>query len=150
MAWALSVHAASLCQDQCCWPALAADEGSQHQRHPFTRYLRRLSVQLDPAQYPGEAGRLVWDKALHDREHREALQLRRLGSRPVEAAITLELDHQPAQYRLSQALQAALGLRGLHSMPFVMQMLWGYIKAKQLYEVTDASVKLGVEWHVQR
>jgi hypothetical protein len=116
-------------------PPLLADEGSQHQRHAFTHYLRRLSVQLDPDQYPGETGRLVWDKALHDREHREALQLRRLGTRAVEVAITLELDHQPAQYRLSKALQAALGLRGLHSMPFVMQMLWGYIKAKQLYEV---------------
>ena len=92
-------------------------------------------MQLDPGLYPGESGRLVWDKALHDREQRDSIQLRRLGSRPCEATITLELDHQPVQYRLSSALAGALALRGLHSMPFVMQMLWGYIKAKQLYEV---------------
>ena len=47
----------------------------------------------------------------------------------------IELDHQPSQWRLSPALAGALGIKGHHSGPFVMQMLWGYIKAKQLYEV---------------
>ena len=63
--------------------------------------------------------------------------MRRLGSAPLTARITLELDHQPAQWRLSPALAEALSLRGgaTHSLPFVMQMLWAYIKAQQLYEV---------------
>lgn len=47
----------------------------------------------------------------------------------------IELDHQPSQWRLSPALAGALSLKGHHSVPYVMQMLWGYIKAKQLYEV---------------
>ncbi len=50
-------------------------------------------------------------------------------------ATRIELDHQPSQWRLSPALAGALGIKGHHSVPFVMQMLWGYIKAKQLYEV---------------
>lgn len=52
----------------------------------------------------------------------------------------IELDHQPSQWRLSPALAGALGLKGQHSVPFVMQMLWGYIKAKQLYEVHGCCV----------
>ena len=32
-------------------------------------------------------------------------------------------------------LAGALKMKGQHSLPFVMQMLWGYIKAHQLYEV---------------
>ena len=114
----------------------AADEGGHHHhKHSFTHYVRRVEVVLDPAQYPGDSGRFVWEKSQHEREHREALHVRRLGSAPVDARVTVQLDHQPAQWRLSGALAAALGLRGLHSSPFVMQMLWGYIKAKQLYEV---------------
>jgi SWI/SNF-related matrix-associated actin-dependent regulator of chromatin subfamily D len=78
-----------------------------------------------------------WDKARHEREQREAITMSRLGSAPVEATIKIELDHQPSQWRLSHALAGALGLKGHHSVPFVMQMLWGYIKAKQLYEPSD-------------
>ena len=122
----------------------AADEGGHHHhKHSFTHYVRRVEVVLDPAQYPGDSGRFVWEKSQHEREHREALHVRRLGSAPVEAKLTIELDHQPAQWRLSGALAAALGLRGLHSSPFVMQMLWGYIKAKQLYEVSQQGGREG-------
>ncbi|EFN57724.1 hypothetical protein CHLNCDRAFT_57254 [Chlorella variabilis] len=135
--WVLTISGRLIGKDKAA--DAAAEEGGHghHHKHAFTHYVRRLAVQLDPGLYPGESGRLVWDKALHDREQRDSIQLRRLGSRPCEATITLELDHQPVQYRLSSALAGALALRGLHSMPFVMQMLWGYIKAKQLYEPSD-------------
>jgi hypothetical protein len=116
-----------------------ADEGSHPDlKQPLTHFFRRLTFQLDPAQYPGPQGRVVWDKVQHDPEHKEAIQLRRLGAAPVEALVTVELDHQPAQYRLSAALAGVLGLKGLHSVAFVMQMLWGYIKANSLYEVRVA------------
>ncbi|PSC67860.1 SWI SNF complex component SNF12-like protein [Micractinium conductrix] len=113
------------------------EESGHHHKHHFTHYVKRIEVTLDPAQYPGEQGRVVWDKARHEREHREAITVRRLGSAAVEASIKIELDYQPAQWRLSPQLNAALGLKGLHSLPYVMQMLWGYIKAKQLYEPSD-------------
>ncbi|PRW59194.1 SWI SNF complex component SNF12-like protein [Chlorella sorokiniana] len=116
--------------------ASEAEEGHHHKHH-FTHYLRRVEIQLDPAQYPGDSGFVQWDKARHEREQREAITMSRLGSAPVEATIKIELDHQPSQWRLSHALAGALGLKGHHSVPFVMQMLWGYIKAKQLYEPSD-------------
>ncbi|KAI3438625.1 hypothetical protein D9Q98_001047 [Chlorella vulgaris] len=117
------------------------DEGSHPDlKQPLTHFFRRVTFQLDPAQYPGPQGRVVWDKVQHDPEHKEAIQLRRLGAAPVEALVTVELDHQPAQYRLSAALAGVLGLKGLHSVAFVMQMLWGYIKANSLYEPSEKGI----------
>ncbi|KAL4425736.1 hypothetical protein ABPG75_009752 [Micractinium tetrahymenae] len=140
--WVLTISGRLLGKDKVADKAgalggLDGEEGGHHHKHHFTHYIKRLEVQLDPAQCPGDSGRLAWDKARHDREHREAIQLRRLGNKPVEATISIEIDHQPAQWRLSPALAAALGLRGLHSLPYVMQALWGYIKAKQLFEPTE-------------
>lgn len=75
-------------------PAAAAKEAaeqeartSHHHKHHFTHYVKRVEVALDPQQYPGEAGRFTWDKARHEREHKEALAVRRLGSKPVAATI---------------------------------------------------------------
>ncbi len=39
----------------------------------------------------------------------------------MQATITIEIDHQPAQWRLSPTLAGALGLSGLRSLPYVMQ-----------------------------
>ncbi|KAI7844319.1 hypothetical protein COHA_002117 [Chlorella ohadii] len=116
--------------------ASEAEEGHHHKHH-FTHYVKRVEIQLDPAQYPGDTGYSKWEKPRHEREQREAVTMSRLGSAPVEVTIKIELDHQPSQWRLSPALAGALGIKGHHSVPFVMQMLWGYIKAKQLYEPSD-------------
>ncbi len=56
-------------------------------------------VQLDPQQYPGPEGRVLWEKSRHDREHRDSFEIRRRGSQPCQATILLELDYQPQQYR---------------------------------------------------
>ena len=64
---------------------------------------------------------------------------------PHHPPARLELDHQPAQWKLSPRLAATLGCKPQQSLPFVLQMLWGYIKAHNLYEVSGASnvVQLG-------
>lgn len=184
-----------------CLPALAPDPLPLAPPAPAPPPPPSRQIQLDPALYPGEAGRTVWDKARHEREQRDALQVSRLGSKPVEVTIRwaphvggaavaaalpavpvtmastassscdmrcirrhaptpslapvprpstpplcphhpparLELDHQPAQWKLSPRLAATLGCKPQQSLPFVLQMLWGYIKAHNLYEVSGAS-----------
>lgn len=65
----------------------AADEGGHHHKHHFTHYVKRVEVALDPALYPGEAATVAWDKSRHEREHREAIVVSRLGSKPVDVII---------------------------------------------------------------
>ncbi|GAB4817018.1 hypothetical protein N2152v2_004064 [Parachlorella kessleri] len=115
-------------------PAANAASAPHQPRHPFTHYIRRLQVQLDPQQYPGPEGRVLWEKSRHDREHRDSFEIRRRGSQPCQATILLELDYQPQQYSVSPPLSSLLGLSGLHSLPFIMQLLWGYIKKHGLYQ----------------
>ena len=111
-------------------------------RLPFTHYVRRLSVRLDPALYPGSSGNVSWDRARHDVEDRESFVVRRAGSTPSSATVTLELNHVPPLYRPSPALASLLGLEGLHSLPYILQMLWGYVKKRRLFEVGDDDVCL--------
>ena len=44
---------------------------------------------------------------------------------------------RPPARRLSPELAALLGLRGLHSLPFVMQALWAYCKRHRLHDVSQ-------------
>ncbi|KAL6784084.1 hypothetical protein ACKKBG_A04730 [Auxenochlorella protothecoides x Auxenochlorella symbiontica] len=108
-------------------------------RLPFTHYIRKLTVQLDPEQYPGSSGTIVWERARHDLEERESFIVRRAGRLPARATVSLELDHNPQLYLPSPALASLLGLQGLHSLPFVLQMLWGYIKQHNLFESSPAA-----------
>ncbi|KFM22621.1 SWI/SNF complex component SNF12-like protein [Auxenochlorella protothecoides] len=96
-------------------------------------------VQLDPEQYPGSSGTIVWERARHDLEERESFIVRRAGRLPARATVSLELDHNPQLYLPSPALASLLGLQGLHSLPFVLQMLWGYIKQHNLFESSPAA-----------
>ena len=45
---------------------LAPQQGPSAPKFPTTYYFRRVEVQLDPQQYPGESGRIVWDKVGRD------------------------------------------------------------------------------------
>lgn len=101
-------------------------------------------VQLDPEQYPGSSGTIVWERARHDLEERESFIVRRAGRLPARATVSLELDHNPQLYLPSPALASLLGLQGLHSLPFVLQMLWGYIKQHNLFEVRMSVSRGGV------
>lgn len=103
------------------------------QRH-LSSCVRHLTVQLDPEQYPGPGGRAEWKREAALPQARDGFELRRQGAAPCEAAIALELDHRPQLYRLSPELAALLGLRGLHSLPFVMQALWAYCKRHRLHD----------------
>ncbi|GFH08816.1 SWIB domain-containing protein [Haematococcus lacustris] len=52
-------------------------------KQPFTHYLRRVEVQLEAEQGPGEV--LVWDKAVSGNIARDGLEVRRLGIQPCKA-----------------------------------------------------------------
>lgn len=87
-----------------------------------------LNMQVWPAQlYAAGVHATAWWKVRPDADC--------VLATPLCCPARIELDHQPSQWRLSPALAGALSLKGHHSVPYVMQMLWGYIKAKQLYEV---------------
>jgi hypothetical protein len=46
-----------------------------------------LQVQLDPAQYSGEAGQFVWERSLHSGPHKDQLEVRRIGNKPCNAQV---------------------------------------------------------------
>lgn len=116
-------------------PPSAAHKSAGPPRHRFTHYIRKLQVQLDPSQYPGPEGVVRWEKSRHDREHRDSFEVRRMGRGPLEVTISLDLDYQPQQYSVSPPLSTLLGLTGLHSMPYIMEQMWAYVKQHGLYQV---------------
>ncbi|KDD72712.1 hypothetical protein H632_c2988p0, partial [Helicosporidium sp. ATCC 50920] len=103
-------------------------------RQSLTSLVRRLTVELDPAQYPGSEGSVTWDKARQDAEPRDAFEIRRAGSRDVPVTLTIELDHAPPLYRPSPELAKLLGVQGLVSVPNALQLLWGYVKGRRLFD----------------
>lgn len=62
---------------------------------------------------------------------------------PARAPAGHHPSARPPACRLSPELAALLGLRGLHSLPFVMQALWAYCKRHRLHDVSQEG---GVEW----
>lgn len=104
-------------------------------RLPFTHYVRRLTIRLDPTLYPGSSGSVCWERSRHDLEDRESFVVRRAGRKPTTAVVMLEINHVPPLYKPSPALATLLGLEGLHSLPYILQMLWGYVKKHRLFEV---------------
>lgn len=109
----------------------AISEGASSQKLPVTQYFRRVEVRLDPAQYPGEEGLIVWEKvrmedagipslceatsspslpqplypqALHVGAFRDQFEIKRMGSKPCEATVTIEMDWQPERFTLDPRL----------------------------------------------
>ena len=60
----------------------AAAQAPAHSRwgpapEPFTAHVRRMRIELDPAQYPGADGELVYERARHQGPHVNELTVRR-------------------------------------------------------------------------
>lgn len=60
---------------------------------PFTAHLRRLRIELDPDQYRGADGELVFERARHQGPHLSEITVRCAGlgasDRPPEACVFL-------------------------------------------------------------
>ncbi|GIL78098.1 hypothetical protein Vretifemale_7526 [Volvox reticuliferus] len=120
--------------------AAAASGATRHTL--LTAVLRRVEVQLDPEQYPGDAGRVVWDKGNHAGPHREAVEVRRQGSRSCKATVLLWPDYQPERYVLPPLLAEVLGMMGHETRSRIMVALYGFIKSRRLQVRRSASLSM--------
>ncbi|GIL68015.1 hypothetical protein Vafri_21345 [Volvox africanus] len=112
----------------------------------LTAVLRRVEVQLDPEQYPGPAGRVVWDKGNHMGPQREAVEVRRQGSRSCKVTALLWPDYQPERYVLPPLLAEVLGMMGHETRSRIMVALYGFIKSRRLQDPKNPiNVKLTPE-----
>ncbi|PNW77717.1 hypothetical protein CHLRE_10g448700v5 [Chlamydomonas reinhardtii] len=101
----------------------------------LTNIVRRMEVHLDPELYPGEQGRIVWDKAAHTGLHREAVEVRRLGGRSCKATVLVWPDYLPERYVLPPLLAEVLGMvHGHETRSRVMVALYGFIKSRKLQD----------------
>jgi len=110
-----------------------ATPGSATGKHPLSYYLKRLEVRLDPQQYPGSSGIITWDKVNHVGPHKEQFEIRRKGSAPVEASISIHMDWQPERFCLDQRLSEVLGIQ-YETKARILQAFWTYVKKHQLQD----------------
>lgn len=106
---------------------------------PFTHFVRRMEVQLDPEQYP-DNGFVVWDKQ-HARRgiEKDSFELRRLGDKEVDVKIRLLMDFQPPRFKVKAELGNILGMAS-GTRTRLISMLLTYIRANMLQKADDPSV----------
>ncbi|KAG2495536.1 hypothetical protein HYH03_006479 [Edaphochlamys debaryana] len=100
----------------------------------LTNVVRRIEFVLDPTQYPGEAGHVVWDKAAHTGPAREVVEVRRLGSASSRVTLLITPDYQPERYVLPPLLAETLGMLGHETRSRVIVALYGFIKSRKLQD----------------
>ncbi|GFR44715.1 hypothetical protein Agub_g5715, partial [Astrephomene gubernaculifera] len=130
---ALVLQAQQLAAQHAAQQAAAAAAGTAKQ-NTLTSVVRRVEVQLDPEQYPGESGRMVWEKGNHTGPPRDVLEVRRQGSRSCRAVVLLDPDYQPERYVLPPLLAEVLGMMPHETRSRVMVALYGFIKSRRLQD----------------
>mmetsp|Transcript_12960 Transcript_12960/g.47381 ORF Transcript_12960/g.47381 Transcript_12960/m.47381 type:complete len:528 (+) Transcript_12960:71-1654(+) len=112
----------------------SANTSSKAGMQPISQFFRNVTVELDPELYP-DNHTVVWSKASASKPV-DGFEVKRMGSKPFEAKVTLEVDYVPQRYRLVPPLSTVLGL---HSEPRskVITTLWQYIKLKGLQDVSE-------------
>eukprot|EP00887_Chlorella_sp_A99_P000930 scaffold5.g930.t1 len=119
------------------------DDGLKVKHEPFTHYLRAIEVEICDPAVPEAQRRRVWRKECHSGEQRDGVEVRGLGATPFTAKIALQLDYATPQYQLDPKLASALGLRRMHSLPWIVQALFAWIKNRGLFEQgEEAEVKV--------
>ncbi|KAG7667662.1 hypothetical protein Ndes2526A_g01939 [Nannochloris sp. 'desiccata'] len=144
--WSLHITGRVLDPDA-CHPGGGGDpeppEDARITRHRFTYYLKRLEVRLDGEDGPLPNGVVVWQKHKMDHEARNAFEIKRQGSKPVKATITLEMDYQPEFYTVPAALEMLIGLQtgeggvaGLYLISHIASKVWNYCRTQGLVRNT--------------
>lgn len=118
--WTLHVHGRVLGQEQ---------DGEAK----FTNYLKRAKISVDS----GNAALVTWEKERAEAAS-DGLEVKRQGSRPMEADIELEIQRGAERYELSDALANLLGVK-VATRPSAIVLLWHYIKQRGLQSADDPS-----------
>ncbi len=76
---------------------------------------------------PSATTTVVWDREHHTGEHVDQLQVKCVGTQPVDARISVEVDWRPARFKLPPVLVQLLGMRW-GSRDAVLRALYAYIQ----------------------
>eukprot|EP00897_Mesotaenium_endlicherianum_P003260 jgi/Mesen1/2962/ME000176S02000 len=107
------------------------------QAAPFSSFVKRLHVQLDPAVFP-DSHSIAWD-GMHATSHVDGFEMKRQGSREFVARVSLDMKYAPERLALSRQLADLLGVE-LETRPRIISALWQYVKARKLQDPSDASM----------
>ena len=140
--WSLHINGRIIDPDA-CHPGGGGDpeppEDAHVARHRFTYYVKRLEVRLDGKDGPLPGTPIVWEKANLDHEHRNCFEILRSGDKPIEATISLEMDHQPDLYAVPATVESLIGLQtgedgapGIYTSNYITSKLWAYARVQGL------------------
>lgn len=97
---------------------------------PGTSYMRRVEVRLDPEQYPGDQGLIVWDRSRHIGPFKDQLEVRRIGDRACHATVLVDVDHLPPKYKVNARLAALIEVE-CDTKAKVLRALVAYLAKRQ-------------------
>ncbi|CAG8517920.1 18231_t:CDS:10 [Acaulospora morrowiae] len=107
--------------------------------HKFSRFFKAIIVELDrdPELYP-EGNLIEWNK-IPDSEEVDGFEIKRKGDVNLKAKIYLNIDQQPARYKLSPELSEILDLKEETKSGIIMT-LWQYVKHNNLQDAEDKRI----------
>jgi len=117
---------------------LDQDEPAPLPSMQFTQFLKSVKIQLDPQQYPGNYGDIIWESEKSEAAS-DGFEVKRCGSADVSVKVTLALACGPDRFQLSDELAALLGVK-VDTRPRIIAALWQYIKVHKLQAATDPSL----------
>ncbi|KAI8075195.1 hypothetical protein BC940DRAFT_287688 [Gongronella butleri] len=105
----------------------------------FTSFFRSIVVELDRDPNLHTDGNIIeWRKQPDATEH-DGIEIKRSGDTNVNARIILDLDYNPAKYKVSEALSQLIHVK-LDTRPQIIMELWNYIKNHKLQDNEDKRV----------
>lgn len=96
---------------------------------PFSSFVKRLTVELDPSQFTDNL--LTWDGETAGKSGLDGFEIKRKGTKDFTATIHLDVNYLPQRFQVSEKLSSLLGLK-IESRPRVITGLWQYIKQRKL------------------
>ncbi|KAI8131310.1 hypothetical protein DUD61_005032 [Geotrichum candidum] len=134
---------------------LLNEEGDLEHRKKFSTYFTSISVEFENDEFGGTETHVAeWHEAapsgLQPQQQQgqqpqqqvefDVLDVRRKGSRPIKAKITLQPKQYPTRLTVSQPLRDLLGLEREETRAGVVLGLWKYVKFHNLQDLEEKRV----------
>ncbi|KAF5102590.1 hypothetical protein D0Z00_000300 [Geotrichum galactomycetum] len=134
---------------------LLNEEGDLEQRKKFSTYFTSISVEFENDEFGGTETHVAeWHEAgpsgLQPQQQQgqqqpqqvefDVLDVRRKGSRPIKAKITLQPKQYPTKLTVSPPLRELLGLEREETRAGVVLGLWKYVKFHNLQDLEEKRV----------